>query len=678
MDPTDKGFEGAHAADGHSATALEASLRREREANALLDALSQSAPVGLAFLDRELRFRRINSRLAAMNGLAPEAHIGKRPDELLPHVEGIGEILGLWRRVLATGEQILGFDVRGATPAHPDEMRAWSENFFPVRVGGEIVGLGVLVEDITERKRAEEALTQSEARFRRLIELGPIGIAISEADGRVFLANDAFLQMLGYRRDELDQLNWRERTAPEHLKRDIAAMETLRKGVIPAPIEKEFIRRDGTRVVALVAACYLPGEGERMIAYAVDITARKRAEEALRDNEAQLRQAAEALRRADQRKDEFLATLAHELRNPLAPIRNGVQILRLASAGNPNLQHTTQMMDRQVNHLVRLVDDLLDVSRITRGKVGLRHELLALNQVLSRAVESCSPQFAPSAHHLQVEIPPDPVWVEGDPDRLTQVFSNLLSNAAKFTPLEGTVSLSLSARDGEAIVVVQDTGIGIPGDRLDHVFEMFTQVQPRTNDGLGIGLALVQQIVLMHHGSVVAESEGPGRGSRFTVRLPLHNHGHGDAPSGSETASSPSGERARRRVRVLVVDDNVDAAESLQLLLNSRGHEARIAATGEAAVDCAPVYRPDVVLMDLGLPQMDGITAARLIRAQSQEPAPRIIALTGWGQENDRDRTRQAGFDGHLVKPVSWEALLEALEGREPNTRRREPPGARI
>lgn len=253
-----------------------------------------------------------------------------------------------------------------------------------------------------------------------------------------------------------------------------------------------------------------------------DITPRKRAQDALRENAVRLREAAEQLQQADQRKDEFLATLAHELRNPLAPIRNGVQILRLASVGDTNIQRIAEIMDRQVSHLVRLVDDLLDVSRITRGQVGLRQELVTVNRVLSRAVESCSTLFEPAGLHLRVEIPPDPVCVEGDADRLIQVFSNLLANAAKFTPREGTVSLSLSAGDGHAIVVVEDNGIGIPTDRLKDVFEMFAQVHaPGGNSGLGIGLALVRQIVLLHHGSVVAESEGPGHGSRFTVRLPL-------------------------------------------------------------------------------------------------------------------------------------------------------------
>jgi CheY-like chemotaxis protein len=255
------------------------------------------------------------------------------------------------------------------------------------------------------------------------------------------------------------------------------------------------------------------------------------------------------------------------------------------------------------------------------------------------------------------------VWVKGDPDRLTQVFSNLLSNAVKFTPGVGSVWLTLSRDDSHASVVVQDTGVGIPTDRLAQVFEMFAQVHaPQGNDGLGIGLALVQQIVRMHRGSVVAESEGPGRGSRFIVQLPLREPAHGDDQTGSNTATGSAAGHALSPLRILIVDDNVDAAESLEPLLTSRGHETRICTNGEAATDCVPVYRPDVVLMDVGLPGMDGVTAARLIRARWVGQPLRIIALTGWGQESDRDRTREAGFDAHLVKPVSWEELVRVLE----------------
>ena len=770
----------------------DAARDRERETNALLDALSESAPIGLAFLDPELRFRRLNPRLAEMNGLSIEAHLGKRPDEVLRNLENLPEMLARWDEVVRSGNSWLNVEVRGETHARPGDVRTWSESFFPVRVRGRIVGLGCAVEDITERKRAEEALAASEARFRRLVELGPVGIAVSEPDGQVVLANDALLAMLGYRRDELPLLNWRERTPPEYLERDEAGLEALRRGETPGPFEKVYVRRDGTRVPVMVVAQFLPGEGERTIAYALDMTERKRAQSALRESEAQLRrlidnmavfvamldrdgtllevgepalqvgglrreqvlgrkfwecgwwlhdreqqnrirqwigdaaqgatvrqdvtvrtandgrmaidcmlapvfdsegkvthvipsgidisarkrmetallenearlsQAASALQDADRRKDEFLATLAHELRNPLAPIRNGVQLLRLVAGDDQTLRRTTEMMDRQVNHLVRLVDDLLDVSRITRGKIELRREPVTLNHVLRNALESCDTLFEPNGHTLHVEIPPEPVMVAGDPDRLTQVFANLLSNAAKFTPSEGTVWLSMRAEGEQAVVIVRDSGIGIPEDRLQTVFDMFSQAHgPRVNDGLGIGLALVRQLLHMHLGSVTAESGGEGRGSQFTVRLPLLRSSTTEArePRSAVAASAPVAPLRERRI--LVVDDNADAAESLGQLLRMHGQKVAICSSGEAAIELARTYQPQLIFMDIGMPGMDGLAATRRIRAQPGGAAVRIIALTGWGQEDDRQRTHDAGLDDHLVKPVQIEALVRILQ----------------
>jgi PAS domain S-box-containing protein len=769
--------------------AANAALAREREANALLDALSESAPVGLAFVDRDLRFRRINRRLAEMNGVPAADHIGKRADEVLPGMRGITEILDRWRDILRTGEPWLDVDVRGETPAEPGVTRSWSENFFPVRVEGEIVGLGAVVEDTTARRQAQEALAASEARFRALIELSPIGIALCEPDGRIDLANDAFLSMLGYRRDELSSLNWLERTAPESLPQDMAALEALLAGKVPEPFEKEYVRRDGTRVAALLVAQFLPGETERMMAFAVDITDRRNAERAvresaarlrqlidnmagfvamldrdgallevgqpavrrggltredvigskfwecpwwthdpalqariegwfrealdgdmaradvvariandgrddielmlvpardshgeithviasgvdisdrkrielaLRDNEQRLQESAAALQDADRRKDDFLATLAHELRNPLAPIRNGIQLLRLIASTNLTLQRTTVMMERQMQHLVRLVDDLLDVSRITRGKIELRRDVVLVNTIVSSALECCESLFEPHGHSLSVVLATEPLRVRGDPDRLRQVFSNLLSNAAKFTPRGGSVWVTLQRDDGFARVKVRDSGIGIPTERLGQIFEMFTQIHtPQGNDGLGIGLALVKQLVALHGGTVHAHSEGPGKGSEFTVCLPLL--AGDDAARGAES-SQPEAASSRAGRKVLVVDDNEDAAESLAIVLRMRGHSVRTAHGGEEALATADADPPDIVLLDLGMPGMDGLAAARELRARPGGDRMRIIALTGWGQESDRERTRAAGFDEHLVKPVAPELLLDLFD----------------
>jgi len=371
--------------------------------------------------------------------------------------------------------------------------------------------------------------------------------------------------------------------------------------------------------------------------------------------------AEQQLREANQRKSEFLAILAHELRNPLAPLRNGLHLLKLRSDADPTVSHTVSMMDRQMTHLVRLVDDLLDVSRITSGKLELRPRKILLTEVLAHAVESARVLIESNRHELTVAFRAENLLVDGDPDRLTQVFSNLLLNAAKYTKAGGQISLSLDHEKDEAIITVQDNGVGIPPQALDQVFDMFTQVrsaEAQGAEGLGIGLSLVRTLVQMHSGTVCAFSDGPGQGARFTVRLPIAE-GSVIAP-----VTPPPPAVRNRGQRVLVVDDNTDAAASLALLLNMEEYEVRTAADGEEAIEQARIFAPHIIFMDLAMPRLDGLEAARRIRALPQGEEIRIIALTGWGQEADRQRTRAAGMDHHLVKPVSLDALQSVL--REP------------
>jgi PAS domain S-box-containing protein len=389
-----------------------------------------------------------------------------------------------------------------------------------------------------------------------------------------------------------------------------------------------------------------------------DVTQRKEIDRRLRENERRLADAAAALRDADRRKDNFLATLAHELRNPLAPIRNGIEVLRMVAAPNAALDRTTQMMARQMKHLVRLVDDLLDVSRITRGKIELRRERIAINQVVGLALECCETLFAPHGHSLSVSLSPEPIFVRADSDRLRQVFANLLSNAAKFTPPGGKVWVTVKRSGDFALVSVRDTGVGIPAERLSQVFEMFTQVECRhANDGLGIGLALAKELVLLHGGSIEARSPGPGKGSEFIVCLPVADVAHVE---GARPDKEPT--RVTASKRVLVVDDNTDAAESLAEVLRLHGHEVQTAGGGAEAVAIAARELPDVIFMDIGMPGTDGLAAARLIREQPGGTAIRIVALTGWDQASDREHTRAAGIEEHLVKPVSPESLLAVFE----------------
>jgi len=375
---------------------------------------------------------------------------------------------------------------------------------------------------------------------------------------------------------------------------------------------------------------------------------------------------------ADQRKDEFLATLAHELRNPLAPIRNAVQILRLSNGSAPAAGPLSEMMERQVGQMVRLVDDLLEVSRITRGKIELRKARVALAAVIEAAVETSRPLIESSHHELSVELPPQPLYLDADATRLAQVFANLLNNAAKYTDPGGRIALE-AVREGDAVTVgVRDNGMGIVASALRSVFDMFVQAdhgRDRVQGGLGVGLTLVRRLVEMHGGSVQARSEGAGKGSEFLVRLPLA------AGLDSEAATPVRGkvEPVKAPPRVLVVDDNRDAAESLGLLLQMLGADVAVVNDGGAALQAVAARRPLAVFLDLGMPGMDGYEVARRIRQRPDGDELTLVALTGWGQERDRRRTREAGFDHHLIKPADLSALQVLLESLSRETHASNP-----
>lgn len=377
-------------------------------------------------------------------------------------------------------------------------------------------------------------------------------------------------------------------------------------------------------------------------------------------SEEALRQSARRLEEADRRKDQFLATLAHELRNPLAPIRNALHFMQLRGSRDPDMQNARDMIDRQVRQMVRLVDDLMEVSRITLGQIQLQSEPVSLAIVITNAVEVSRPLIDAARHRLSVELPDEQLYVEGDSTRLSQVLQNLLNNAAKYTPTGGTITLRAERSEDAAIIRVRDTGIGIPPTMLDRVFEMFTQVDrgsALSQGGLGIGLALAQQLTQMHGGRIEVASEGAGRGSEFSVRLPLCA-----SPISHELPPDLAGSlyRAERR-RVLVADDNVDGAESLRLNLEIQGHDARAVFDGAAALSLADEFRPQIMVLDLGMPKVDGYEVCRRVRDLSWGDEVTIIALTGWGQEQDRRRTLEAGFDHHLVKPVDPSLLVRLI-----------------
>jgi signal transduction histidine kinase len=371
----------------------------------------------------------------------------------------------------------------------------------------------------------------------------------------------------------------------------------------------------------------------------------------------QIERSEQKLRDSDKRKDEFLAVLAHELRNPLAPIRNSLHILRMTAQADPAAQRVCEMMQRQVNHMVRLVDDLMEVSRITRGKIELRKESVEVATVIRSAVEASRPLIDAAAHKLVLVIPAEPLILEGDPIRLAQVFSNLLNNAAKYTEPGGQICLTVRREDDDVAISVRDTGRGIPNELLPRVFEMFMQIDGHANPhGLGIGLALVKTLVEMHDGNVEAHSEGVGRGSEFVVRLPLaRTWPPADVP-GTQVGSPPD-----VALRVLVADDNNDAADSLGMLLELIGADVHVVYSGTDALTAFATYRPAVVLLDIGMPGMDGYEVARRIRSLPRSEDVTLIALTGWGQEEDRQRSKSAGFDHHITKPPEFNALKTIL-----------------
>jgi len=374
----------------------------------------------------------------------------------------------------------------------------------------------------------------------------------------------------------------------------------------------------------------------------------------------ELKSYAEALTEADRRKDEFLATLAHELRNPLAPIRNGLDVLR-ASPNTENAAEVRDMMDRQLSHLVRLVDDLLDVSRVSKGKIELRKAHIALSEIVKTAVDASNPLIAAGHHALTLDLPDDPVWLDADLTRLSQVISNLLNNAAKYTPEGGAIVLSARREGGDVVITVSDNGVGIPHDMLPKVFDLFLQIRDnlhRSHGGLGIGLALVKRLVEMHGGAIAAESAGPGKGSAFRVRLPLAEPA---APPPRPAESSSSASQGKSALRVLVVDDNPDVAQTVGWMLETIGHDYRLAHEGKLAVRTAQEYRPHAILLDIGMPGMDGYAVCRALREQALFDDTVIIAQTGWGQAQTPATSGQSGFDYHLVKPVDLDRLEELL-----------------
>lgn len=621
----------------------ELELRRTR---AVLQNLVDHSPALIFMTDVEGRYLLFNPRCAAATGVRTADVLGKTVSEAFPP-DIARRFEQRDRDTLAAGvPQVSEEELR--TPDGPVYL---STVRFPVTDSdGRVIALGGVSTDITGRKRAEDELRASEELFRLLADESPHMVWLCDPDGRPEYVNGRWCEYTGQAAAQVAGLGWVEAVHPDDRDGFLQAWrDTIAQGAARA-VQVRFRRADGAyRWFLTQAKPVSGGSGRAPRWYGVSA-----------DIEEQ-RQREDSLLRADIQKDAFLATLAHELRNPLAPLADAVRLLGEVAPTPARLKELRELVAGQVQSLTRLVDDLSDLSRVRRGTLDLRHDVVGLGAVLRVATQTSDAHIRAARHRLTVSLDPDPVFVTGDAVRLAQVVSNLLTNAAKYTPQGGNIWLSLSRDGASAVVRVRDDGAGIAPDVLPRVFDMFVQegrLQKQAPGGLGIGLALVRQIVKLHGGTIEAHSAGPGTGAEFVVRLPLAAPGTSAAPE-----PVPAGSPCRR---VLVVDDNEGVAKSFSWVLSAEGHEVAVAHDGPSAVEQVRAFRPDVVVLDLGLPGASGCEVARAVRALPEGQGLTLVAVTGWGGEADRLQTRAAGFDYHLTKPVDYRALTEILAAVAP------------
>lgn len=525
----------------------------------------------------------------------------------------------------------------------------------PVREGSDVIAIQTVAVDVTSLVRSNrqahemaERLEDNERRLRATFENAAVGIAHVAPSGQWLRFNERMRSILGYPRDELARLRFQDVTHPDDLERDVSLSAAVLRGELESyQLEKRYIRKDGGVVWANLTVSLVRGEGGVPLFFVCvieDIAERKAAEAALRD--------------ADRQKDEFLAMLSHELRNPLAVVRSATELLETVDTSDPMIPRIQTVLKRQTSHMARLLDDLLDLARIASGKLVIEPAMLDLREVVREVVSDLEPVLRQRAR-LAVDLPPAPVWVDGDRVRLAQVVHNLVSNALKYTPPQGAVGLRLHTARKGAVVIVTDTGVGLDPELKPHLFKPFRQGPQdiaRSSGGLGLGLAVSKTIVELHRGTIEARSAGRNRGSEFEVWLPL---AHVEA----EPRPAPPAPRARA-VRFLVVEDNEDGAELLAALLRARGHEVEISMRGHDALQLLQRWIPDVVICDIGLPDIDGYEVARAIRSDPRLTEVELVALSGYGQDEDRRRSEQAGFHVHFTKPADVDAILTAILGK--------------
>jgi len=768
---------------GRWVTRSEAVLRESEEATrrqlAEIQAIYDSAHIGLCVLDRDLRYVRVNRRLAEINGLPASEHLGKSLEEVVP---GLAPVVREFAdRMFRTGEGMTDLEWTAASPSQPGGQRILLEQWLPLKdASGNVTGINVVVEEVTERRRAEAALRHSEERLKSLVRassqvmyrMDPDWTEMIELeDGRVMAApkrdwlqehvhpddrprmleaiaearrtgtgfrlehrvlraggtvgwtssravpvrdaSGAIVEWFGAasditpRREAEDALRKSENRLATAL--EIAALgiwdydagagvsyydercrgafglredralpdadvlslvhpddrhrvqEEMAAALDPGgsglfDTEYRIARPDGSeRWVAVRGHAVWPpgaaGPPVRLVGTLMDITERRRAEEALR--QANLR-----LAEADRRKDEFIAIISHELRNPLAPIRFALPLLEREALAE-SAARAVAVIARQVDHLARLVDEFFDVSRLASGQIELRVEDVTVESMARAAIEAASPAIVGGRHVLTTMLPEQPIWIKADPRRITQVLTNLLNNSAKYTPSGGQIRLEVERDGGHAVFRDRDSGMGIAREALPTLFEMFRQVKraDKPQGGLGIGLAFARRLVEMHGGTIEADSAGVGQGSVFVVRLPAA----AEISADEGLAAANNGGMPGRRLKVLVVDDNADLVQMLAMVLEGGGHDVRKALDGRSAVTIARAYLPDVVLLDLGLPVMDGLQVAQELRRHPETAKAFLVALTGWGQPLDRHRTKEAGFDCHLTKPTDPQTLQQVI-----------------
>lgn len=585
----------------------------------------------------DFRFLEVNRGFERQTGLRREAIVGRRVLEVLPDYER--------QQIEAFGEVALT-GIPATFERYEASLRRW---YRTSAFRTEPRRFGVVLLDITEEKRVEDALRESAARLNKAEGIAHLGSwELDLVENRLTWSDEAF-RIFGLEPQDFGATyeTFLQAIHPDdRASLDAAYTDSIRKHRDSYEVQHRIVRPSTGEVRVVHEKCEhvrdAAGRTVRSVGMVHDITEQVRAKEALLE--------------ADRRRSEFLAVLSHELRNPLAPIRNSLFVLGRAPPGGELAQRATAVIDRQVTHLIRLVDDLLDLTRICRGKFRLHRERLELSGLVQRTLEDHRAAFAVNGVLVESRLAAEPMWLTGDPTRIAQAFGNLLGNAAKFTPRGGRVAISLDREGETAVLRTRDDGVGIAPEVFDHLFEPFSQAArtlDRSRGGLGLGLSLVKVLVELHGGSVRASSDGPGRGAEFTVRLPL-----GVAP---EVMPPPDETEAARPRRVLVVEDNVDAADSLKEALELLGHEVRVAYDGTEGLTVARGFRPEVVLCDIGLPSMDGYQVARLFQADQVLRETVLVALTGYAQPEDRRRATEAGFAFHLAKPLSIEDLERVL-----------------